>query len=212
MNIKISIYDFFAYTIPGILLLFSIAYTLVIFGFLPVDVFLFAPSITQAVIIIGLAYIVGLLFEPFGRIWYSLFRPKNHSEVVLEELRKRFPLYDVKFRGKDWTVLLAHIRRENPDIASEAERVNATNILLRNVSFGLILLAIIELVKFSVQSEFLHLIISVLLVAFSIIAGKEAVKFAQWFYLGIFENILSTALQLSKLVTIKEEKVKTSRR
>ena len=211
MNIKISVYDFFAYTIPGSLLLFSVAYTLIIFGILPVEALLFSPSLIQTAVIICLAYLVGLLFEPIGRTWYSLFRPKNHSEVVLSELRNRYPLYDVNFHGKDWTVLLAHIRRENPDIAAEAERVNATNILLRNTSFILIVLAIIELVRFAMQFEFLHLIISVLLIIFSIVAGREAVKFAQWFYLGIFENILSTALQLSKLVSVKQEKVKKSR-
>jgi cell division protein FtsW (lipid II flippase) len=96
-------------------------------------------------------------------------------------------------------------------MAAEAERVNATNILLRNTSFMLIVLAVIELVKFSVQFEFLHLIISVLLIIFSIVAGREAVKFAQWFYIGIFENILSTALELSKLVSIKQEKVRKNR-
>lgn len=212
MNIRISVYDFFAYTIPGSLLLFSIAYTLIIFGVLPIDILLFSPSLIQTTVIIGLGYLVGLLFEPIGKIWYSLFRPKNHSEVVLNELKNRYPMYDVNFRGKDWTILLAHIRRESPDIAAEAERVNATNILLRNTSFMLIVLSIIEFVKFAFQFEFLHLIISVLLIIFSIIAGKEAVKFAQWFYLGIFENILSTALQLSKLVTIKQEKVKKSLR
>jgi len=211
MNVKISVYDFFAYTIPGSLLLFSIAYTLIIFDALPIDVLLFSPSLTQTAVFVGLSYLVGLLFEPIGRVWYSLFRPKNHSEVVLNELRNRYPLYNVNFRGKDWTVLLAYIRRENPDIAAEAERVNATNILLRNTSFVLIVLAIIELVKFAIQFEFLHLIISALLIIFSIIAGKEAVKFAQWFYLGIFENILSTALQLPELVSVKQEKARKSR-
>lgn len=211
MNIKISVYDFFAYTIPGSLLLFSVPYTLIIFDFVPRDVLLFSPSPIQVIIILGSAYVVGLLFEPIGKFWYGRFRPKNHSEVVLAELKKRYPSYDIHFHGHEWTVLLAYIRRENPEVASEIERVNATNIMLRNISFVLIVLAVIELVRFALGLNLLHLIISLFLIIFSVISGREAVKFAQWFYLGIFENILSTALQLPQLVSVPQAKVKNQR-
>jgi hypothetical protein len=214
MNVKISVYDFFAYAIPGGLILFIIAYALIIFGLIPFDVLLLSPSLAQITVIIGLAYVIGLLFEPIGKFWYRLFRPKNYLDVALTEFKELHPLVDVNFEAIDWTILFALIKRQNLDVAADMERVNATNIMLRNISFGLITLAIIEFVKFVLVLTPLYLALSVLAILFSIIAGKESVKYAHWFYLGIFENIASQALQVSELVRIKQEKgkLKNSRR
>lgn len=211
MNIKISVYDFFAYTIPGGLILFTTAYALIVFGIVPFDFLLLSPSLAQITVIISLAYVVGLLFDPISKFWHRLFKPKNHYEIVFEEFKKLHPLMNINFTGRDWTILLTYIKRQNLDIASEIERVNASSIMLRSVSFGLIVLAVIEIVKFSLVLAPLHLIISIFLIIFSIIAGKESVKYAQWFYLEIFENIASNTLQISELVTKKQEIVKVKK-
>jgi len=120
----------------------------------------------------------------------------------------------VNFEATDWTILFATIKRQNLDIASDIERVNASSVMLRNLSFGFIVLAVVEIVYFSMSLLALHLLAGILLVVFSVIAGKESDKFAQCFFLAIFENITSQALQPSALVKSIQEskKVKSNRK
>ena len=73
MNIKVSVYDFFAYTISGGLILFTAVYALDIFGVLQIDLLSLTPSAGQSAILIAVAYIIGLLFEPIGKLWHRLF-------------------------------------------------------------------------------------------------------------------------------------------
>ena len=112
------------------------------------------------------------------------------------------------------TILFAYLKRQNLDIASDIERVNASNIMLRNISLGFIVLAVTEIVNFSMTLLPLHLIIGIVSVTFSVIAGKESDKFAQWFFLAIFENVASQALQISDLAKFEKEseKVKGNRK
>jgi len=214
MSIKANVYDFFAYTIPGGFILFTTLYALNILGVLQIDFLSLAPSTLQIIVIIGLSYIIGLLFEPIGRLWSRLFKPKGYAELALIEFKNFHPLIHVNFEASDWTILFAYLKRQNLDVASDIERVNASSIMLRNISFGFAVLAVAETVNFSMTLLFLHLFFGVVSVVFSIIAGKESDKFAQWFFLAIFENIASQALQISDLVKSakKSGKVKSSRK
>jgi hypothetical protein len=205
MSIKANVYDFFAYTIPGGFILLTTLYALTIFGVLQIDFFSLAPSTAQIIIIIGLSYILGLLLEPIARLWYRLFKPKGYAELALIEFKKSHPLIHVNFEASDWNILFAYLKRQNLDIASDIERVNASSVMLRNISFGFMVLAVAELVNFYMLFLPLHLFFSIVLLVFSIIAGKESDKFAQWFFLAIFENIASQALQISDLVKCAQE-------
>jgi len=214
MSIKANVYDFFAYTIPGGFILLTTLYVLNIFGVLQIDFLSLAPSTAQIIVIIGLSYIIGLLFEPIGRLWSRLFKPKGYAESALIEFKKIHPSIRVNFEAADWNILFAYLKRQNLDVASDIERVNASNIMLRNISFGFIVLAIAEIINFFMALLPLHLFFGIVSVIFSIIAGKESDKFAQWFFLSIFENITSQALQISDLVKSAKapEKVKSNRK
>ena len=143
-----------------------------------------------------------------------MFRPKGCPELALEAFKKLHPLLHVNFEASDWNILFAYIKRQNLDIASDIERVNASSIMLRNISVGFIILAFAEIVNFSMKLLPLHLFLGIVSIAFSVVAGRESDKFAQWFFHAIFENIASQALQISDLVKFAQgsEKEKRNRK
>jgi hypothetical protein len=205
MNIRIGIYDFFAYAIPGGLYLFIVVYACTIFVIVQVDWLSFDLSAIQIVVVAGIAYIFGMILEPIAKLWYRLFKPKDFPDLALEQFKQFHPSLEIKFQSVDWPILLAYIRRESIDIATEIERVNASNIMRRSISFGLMILSLVQIAQFAHTLFASHLILSVIFAVSSVIAGKESVKFARWFYFGIFEAMASRSLQVSSLVEHKQQ-------
>jgi len=207
MNIKASVYDLLAYIIPGGFLLLTTLYALNIFGVLRIDILSLAPTTAQLVVVIGFSYIIGWLFRPIGRYWSRLFKPKRDAESALIEFKKIHPSTHVNFEAADSNILFAHIKRQNKDIASDIEGLNASSLMLRHISVGLIILAVVEIANFSVTLSPQHLFFGLVSVVFSILAGKESNQFAQWYFHAIFENIVAQALQLPDPVeSVKESK------
>lgn len=205
MSIKVSIYDFFAYTIPGGLYVLLIAYACSIFGLLQIDWLKLDLSAAQIIIAVGLAYIAGLILDPVAGLWYCLFKPKNLREVAFQEFQKRYSSLKTNIRSEHWPMLLAYIRRESIDLATDIDRSSALNIMLRNISLGFMALALIQVVQFARTLRFPHLILCVALVGFSTIAIKESLKFGKWFFVSIFEATACRSLQQSSLVVSKEK-------
>lgn len=207
MNIRISIYDFFANTIPGSVYLFIIVYIFSQFGVIQFSLTTFDPSLSQIILIAGIAYIVGLIFGSLARAWYGLFRPNNFPEKVLKGFQERRPHVDIKFHATDWAILLAYIRQENPDIAERIDRDNASNLMLRSLSLAFFIFAIEQAIQFFLSPILtLHLVLSILFVISSIIMGRLSVRFASWFYLQIYEATIARVLPGLDKATMKDEK------
>lgn len=204
MSVRISIYDFFAYTIPGGLYLFTIAYACTAWGLLRIDWLTLDLSIAQIVMAAGLAYIAGLILDPVVQPWYHLFKPKNLCAETFQEFQRRHPSLQTTIQPGDWAILLAQIRRESIDLALDLERHNATNVMLRNVSVGLMILSLVEVTQLARGLGFLHLVLAVVLAGASVVAVRESVKFGRWFFLGVFETIASRSLEASSLVVWKQ--------
>ncbi len=203
MSIRLGLYDFFAYTIPGGLYLLALVQLGNILGWVSIDFqtinSLSVLSIVLAVVLFAIAYITGHIFEPFAKRWRRLFfKSGGLQKRVFDGVKAKYPDTEIKFRLGDWTLLLAYLRLENAEVAAEIARPNVTSIMLRNVSLGLILLAVLQIVEF-IHTGFLvwHLVLSVALVIASIVAGRESVKFQRWFYSGIYEAIIARTRNLS---------------
>jgi len=207
MSLTIGIYDFFAYTLPGVFYLFIIIYLYKIAGVMRVDFqILNNLSILSVIAITAVAYILGLIIDPVAKRWYRLFRKKNASEVVLDRLKENNPHLEIKFQAQDWPILRAYIRREDNSLVSEIERMNVMRIMLRNISLCLAIFAVIQISQYVIYNFFpLNLVLGVAFVLASIIAGRESAKFADWFHEGFYEAIIAYSLELSDLV-VKGEK------
>jgi len=212
MTVKISIYDFFANTIPGAFYLTTIAYVCSSFGLIAIDFqALSGFSLIQALVIAVAAYILGIIIDPIAGLWYRLFKPKNISSVVLEEFRSSHSNLCLKFQDKDWPVLLAYLRRVNAGAVDNIERFNATNIMMRNISFDFAILSLVEVIQFFRTASLWHLVLGLALIAASVISIQRAVKFARWFYLANYEAVLAQGLESSDLLTRESEKSTTPR-
>lgn len=82
------------------------------------------------------------------------------------------------------------------EMAAEIERINATKIMMRNVSFVLLLctaLPLIDLVIYGFSAW--QAIVIVMCLLGSIFSLKQALKFGVWFYLGIFDTVAALELK-----------------
>ncbi|MFN8596392.1 MAG: hypothetical protein U0559_09450 [Anaerolineae bacterium] len=103
MSIRIGIYDFFAYTIPGALYLIAVGYLATIFGLAAID-FQWLANLAglQALALAMCAYIGGLIVDLIAMRWSHLFRSRDLSGIKLDEFKKAHPNLDVKFKASDW--------------------------------------------------------------------------------------------------------------
>lgn len=210
MSIRISIYDFFAYTIPGSVYLLVIAYVCSLFGILHIDLSTFNPSFFQTLLIAGVAYVLGMIFEPIAKAWYKLFKPKDLPDKALQKFQNERPHLAVEFRATDWPILLAYIRRENMELAEYIERDNAYNLMLRSLSLGLLLFGITQIIQFAITLSVLHIVFGIALLLASVLSLKFSLTFAVWFYLLIYETTAARTLPGLDKATLKETKSSTS--
>ena len=80
MSIRVSLYDFFAYTLPGIFYLGIIGFWLNVAGLLVIDFASLKDSwgvVTFAVV--GAGYITGILIDYPAYRWMRLFQSRNRD-------------------------------------------------------------------------------------------------------------------------------------
>jgi hypothetical protein len=192
MSIRIGIYDFFAYTIPGALML------LIILGFLDAlgiqDMWIKFHSLNtfQVVLSIVSCYLAGYVFNPFLAKWSGFFEAKDFVHDTLAQLKMRNPEIVANINHVDWPIWMASIRRENLDLAFEIDRFLAIAKMLRGASIFLLFGGIIILV-YVLNSRFSawYLPITIVSTFLSILMVKESIKHKRWFYFVIFETVIS---------------------
>jgi hypothetical protein len=206
MSIRVGLYDFFAYTIPGSLYLFTIIYLGVVLGWVYIDFqMLNNLSLVQIGGFIAFAYITGLTLDTIARYWHRFFKPKWLSKKVFDDFKAKYAHLEIRFRYGDWAVLLAHLRSENIDVAAEIERLNVTSIMLRNISLNLAFLAALQIFEFIKTNFVWHPVLFAAFIFLSIMAGRESTKFQAWFFSAIFEAITARSLEISDLVVRKQD-------
>ena len=188
MSIKIGIYEFFAYTIPGIIYLSVGTYFLLVFDQIQLNAQILKdlPLSVYGLLLLT-AYIIGLLMDPVVKnVWYNRFfvpRDKSHKdvdivEVVYGAMLNKGKFSEPKIHPRYWFSVLAYLYKENPELASSVDRFNASRIMLRNVSFVLAIVALVEFVRGFVMRDYLWAITSSgSLLIFAIIAGRESAKY-----------------------------------
>ena len=208
MNIRLGIYEIFSRIVPGLLYIAAVGQVFVILGLVEINWEIVNNiSITSAVGIIIIAYFVGEAFDRFAIFWFRLFRKKGFSTRSFAAFKKKhIDQWTIDFEDRDWPILLAHIRTKNLELASEIERHNALSIMLRNVSFGFLLMAISSQIQYILSRDFLYMAVSISLLVIAVLLGRESGKFREWFYNGIYETIIALRIELTNYVKPVENK------
>jgi hypothetical protein len=205
MNVRIGLYDFFAYTVPGGVYLFTLGYILVRLQVIQVNQQIqdFLLSATGLVLLTLASYVSGLVFDFFTSGWIRLFRSKNFSQKIFDEFTRVHPQIEVKFKASDWQILIARIRQENAEIGSTIEQNNVTNLMLRNLSFGFLLFGSVQLIEFFLTRSIISIVLAIISAFFCIFSQRQSTKFVRLFFIQIFEYTAAKSLSDVKLVEYK---------
>ncbi len=210
MSIRIGIYDFFAYTIPGIFYLFILGFWLNISGLVAIDLkTLNNLSLSSLIVLFGASYIVGLLIDPLAYNWMRVFLSRNIdvTKCVFKEFRDRHSWVVLDYDYTDWGILLRAIKSDSLEAATDVEQHNVAAIMLRNISLGLTLSSVSFLLYFSFFCAHIwNLIFCVMLFVLAIVAMRECRKRRRWFYIAIFEAFTAHFLLKENLGKKKKRK------
>ena len=213
MSISLSIYDLFANLLPGLLYLFAINEILKSLGgkYMELNDATFNAG---SLLILALGYILGHIFNSFTyRGWYMLLyryrkeegRERDHAKSdggkALHSLQKLYPDIKMRFYPRDADLLFNAIQIMNKELADRIEVLRANAIMMRNISFGLFLLAVAELINFVGQGFlFEYLGIGVVCLFGSAISLFQTSKYYEWFYKDVFRTSIHYGDSLQAVV------------
>ena len=210
MSISLSIYDLFANLLPGLLYLFAINEILKSLGIklVELDVTSFNAG---SLLILALGYILGHVFNSFTyRGWYMLIYryrkeegrdSKGDSSKALHSLQRLYPDVKMKFYPRDADLLFNAIQIMNKELADRIEVMRANAIMMRNISFGLFLLAVAEFINFVGQGFlFTYLAVGVACIFSSAISLFQTSKYYEWFYKDVFRTSIHYGDSLQAVV------------
>lgn len=198
MSVKISLYDFFAYTIPGSLYVFVVYELLALLGWIRQDaVALDKLGLAQILAVAVVAYILAMLLTPIANRWFWIFTGRHRSaKQAFEQFKANHPYLRLKVQPITWHPMLAQIRRHNLELSSEIDRYNVTSIMLRNVSLALLMLAILEGFRaFWLAPQLGHLALALLAATGSLLAVRQSRVFNLWFFEAIYESTAALTLE-----------------
>ena len=211
MSFSIGIYDLFAYTIPG----FFYIYVIYVFlqklgvlasGLLNIPVFPDGYGLVIFVLLLISAHLLGHLLDLFAH-WFvfRLFKPYKFSERMLERTKNVHSDIDIKFQPKDWGLLFSMLRQRNLEHSRTIDSFEANSIMLRNISFGLFLLGVLQVYVTFLNFSPLGIGIVIVLFIVSFIARRRSHMFHTWFLTDIFESSLRFGTSLKEVITYDQK-------
>jgi hypothetical protein len=198
MSIRIGIYDFFAYTLPGVFYLLISLFGLVVFGVVEIELsILRSLSLFSFVILLAAGYIVGLLLDPVAYRWSRLFQKSNREavEFAFERFKTQHAWLKLDFEPADWGIMLFAIKSRSIDVAMDVEQHNVASIMLRNISLGLAMLSVTLLLFFAtVSTNLWNLVLVGIFSSLSFIAIWRCRIRRHWFYTAVLQAFASSHL------------------
>lgn len=192
MSVSIGIYDIFAYAIPGFLYLYAFNNILRLLKLPHVEELVAINSTAALGLLFLAAYLAGHLMDFIShRLWVRIWYRGHGEERAYSQFLETKPGRNVKFDPKQWSLLFSVIRHNDHETAEMIDKLKATSIMLRNVSFGFLLLGSIAILEiffsmFSWQALFL----SMVYLLFSVIALRISDRFNLSFYTIIYQQAL----------------------
>lgn len=217
MSIRVSLYDFFAYMIPGVFYILIAVFGLVLFGIIQLDPTLLSNlSLFMFLVLVGAGYVLGQLIDAVAYIWMRLLRGRNKiaREKAFELFHQRYPWIELHFKPEEWAILLQALKIQSPDVEADIEQLNAMSIMLRNISLGLLITSFIFFMAFiTVYTHIGNLALAIIALALSFVAIDRCDIRRRWFYMSIFQVFATYHLvqekKLDTRIQIKQYKPET---
>ena len=205
MSITIGVYEFFAYTIPGYFYLAVAGVLGMITGWF--DMLAFLPhldALTFVLVSVG-AYGLGLLMDPVAKwSWEDPFKNEKAKDRAWSNVWERNENLSCRLEARQWPLMQAHARVTDAGAAAHYERFQATSIMLRNVSFSLVLAAITLGMGLLLGALAIwHLVSILLLMLFAILSIRQSRKFSIWAYETVFDTFLAIEAPMEDFVKLE---------
>lgn len=210
MSITPGIYDLFSYAIPGMLYLYVVNEILRLIGWQYIDVAQLsqsgdaAPSIVAVVLLTVGSYITGHIFEGLRSLlldkWLYYY---GAPDRVLARISKRLSQANLKmgFHGDEWSICMEVLQVRTHETIQESERLKATGLMMRNLSFGAFLFALLLLIQFLLNTHILqYLIMCLIAVVVMIITYQRAKRFDEWSYGNVFLQAMAYGSNLQEFL------------
>jgi hypothetical protein len=151
------------------------------------------------------AYVLGQILDSLASNILPRIFPLEGSKDKAEAAFKRFKARSgdkivANIELTDWPILYMYIKQRNENVAERVDNFNAQGIMLRNISFALLILALGLLILQIVDSSLATFVGSILSLLLAILAYKRSVRIATWFYSSIYEAIVAYSLDVSQLM------------
>ena len=216
MSINLGFYDFFSYLLPGFVYLYAINDFLRVLGLKYVNLtnLLQAgqePAFGLVALALFAAYIVGHIFDPLSLNFFFkfVFRIRNQqgaTTISLNTIKERYPKLGIKFVPKDWEALLIILRQRSYETAQSIDRFQADSIMLRNIAFGLLLMAVTNVIAFFTTMTVLFLLIALVELFACWMLASESFKFRTWFFTQIFERSLIYGMSIEEVISYEKNR------
>jgi len=210
MAITIGIYDLFPYTIPGLLYLyvtfeFFRQIGVAQYGIVNLANFPSGIWVLAIVLLAVAAHLAGHIFDFFAsRFVNRLFRRQRITDTVLDRFKERYPKLNIQFESKDWELLFALLRQRTHEHSRTMDSLEANSIMLRNISFALFLLALLEIHQLIIGYDNIGLVLTVLTLAFCYVASRRSRMFYHWFFREIFQASLNYGKSLEEVIAFRD--------
>lgn len=206
MSIRTGIYDFFAYTIPGIFYLFIVGFGLFLFNINLMDLFsINTMSYYNVLILIFWGFIVGIIMDTFADKFVLIFIKSHHEarDSAFNEFSNKHPWVKYKIKPVDWAIMMMAIKKTSREMAADIEQHNVAHIMLRNLCFGFALVSLLILIYFILSNkEVIFLLYLFISLCFFLGSMRQCVLRRYWFYMNIFEAF--AAIYCLERKTLKE--------
>ncbi len=199
-NIKFSVFDIFAYLLPGSIVL------LAMFLFLTqnvVDVSLYLEmakniSLGLGIILVMVAYIIGNAVDNFGswlyykigcKIWGEPYPKEQHPTLSHAQQR-------------------ALIREQSPENFVFIHTWKVLKTMSHNLSFGMLLVAIVSFIRYAQHQDTVWITMTIASTILAIVFLKRASVYDKWHYKELLETV--EVLQLEKRVSLMSSEKRKS--
>lgn len=212
MSITFGIYDFFSFMIPGFLYLYVIYDGLQLSGIAKLD-FTKLIGIPEFIILAFLSYIVGHLMDIISlELWYKRLKRHPSSGDGLQQIKNQSPSISIKFEREEWAALFYILHQRDYSAIQTIDKYKADALMMRNLSFGFFLLALVKTVSLFIlkpdQTAILILVVSIL---FSIATFRRSMRYDAWYYRAIFGQALAYGTSLKDVIAYKKQKSSTEK-
>lgn len=214
MSISLGIYDFFAFTVPGLLYLYALNEFSKSVGWKFVDIESWfvsgqTPSLVFLVPILVGAYLIGHLLEPISQKFFNFF-PRfsdryDRTEWYMNSIKARYPKLKIKFELRDRTLLFALIRQRNIEMAKILDIFSANAIMLRNSALGFLILSVANTILFFSTNLLDQLFIALITFILCLLSIMNSNQYREWFVKDIFRASLEYGVNIEEVVSFTRD-------